>query len=238
MTTESFTAVCHVRAPLLLEPIDRQIETLKRCEGNGELSELLFRSWPQEVAVDDATPHQEVIQTYDRLSAWADQQGVSIEPPFRRRTTTSQITDTTTELLVTPLLCLEVYVDDELVGVFPHSADGETKTTTDAIATLRTGEVPRPLGEESPIAAVEQRMSIGGTSSSADGMTDTQTSSPEETDAKPPLGDCPACDDSLIDGQGLFMCPTCDWTGVISEEQEYVTHAPHEPDRYSLTQSL
>ncbi|WP_265111635.1 HTH domain-containing protein [Halosolutus halophilus] len=151
MNQESVTAVCHVRAPLLLEPIDRQVETLQACESEGAVDDLLLRSWPKEVALKESNPHQEVLETYDRLTDWADRQGVSVEPPFRQRTTTSQVTGETTELLVTPLLCLEVYADDELIGVFPHSADDETYTTDEAIATLRTGDLPTPLEGETYI---------------------------------------------------------------------------------------
>ncbi|WP_049924957.1 HTH domain-containing protein [Halopiger goleimassiliensis] len=141
------TVVCHVRAPLLLEPIDRQIETLQACESEGRIDDLLLRSWPKEVTRSDTSPHHEVLEAYDRFSQWADERGVSIEPPFRERTKTSQVTGETTELLVTPLVCLELYVDDELVGVFPHTEGDETYTTDEVIAELRTGTVPDPLGE-------------------------------------------------------------------------------------------
>lgn len=26
--------------------------------------------------------------------------------------------------------------------------------------------------------------------------------------------DCPDCDESLVDGQGLLFCPDCEWTGL------------------------
>ncbi|ARS91595.1 HTH domain-containing protein [Natrarchaeobaculum aegyptiacum] len=148
MTSESpaLTVVCHVRAPLLLEPIDRQVETLTACESEGAIDDVLVRSWPKEVSLSESTPHQEVLESYERFSEWADRRGVSIEPPFRTRTNTSQITGETTELLVTPLCCLEVYADDDLVGVFPHTDGDETVTTDEVIAQLRTGEVPTPLG--------------------------------------------------------------------------------------------
>ena len=203
MTNESITAVCHVRAPLLLEPIDRQVETLRACETEGTIDELLLRSWPKEVAIDDANPHQEVLETFDRFREWADRREVSIEPPFTRRTTTSQMTGETTELLVTPLLCLEVYVDDELVGIFPHSGDDETYTTNEAIATLRSGGLPTPFEEDLA----------------------TETSRP---------GECPDCGGSLVDGQGLFACSSCGWTGIIEETGQYVPQMtpgtePHRP---------
>ncbi|MFC4541710.1 HTH domain-containing protein [Halosolutus amylolyticus] len=200
-TTETeVTAVCHVRAPLLLEPVDRQVETLQACESEGTVDDLLLRSWPKEVSLSESTPHQEVLETYDRLTGWAERQGVSVEPPFRERTTTSQVTGETKELLVTPLLCLEVYADDELVGVFPHSAADETYTTDEAIASLRTGDLPTPI---------EGDAHVEGTTS----------------------GGCPACDGSVVDGQGLYACPDCGWVGTVSETGQYVSHS--KPDESS-----
>lgn len=140
------TVVCHLRAPLLLEPLDRQVKTLNACEREGQIDSLLLRSWPKEVAYSPDSPFQEVLELVDRFDAWASERGVDIRPPFRERETTSQVTGTKRTLLVTPLLCLEVYEGEQLVGVFPHSAGDETITADDAIATLRTGRVPTPLG--------------------------------------------------------------------------------------------
>ena len=209
---DTVTVVCHVRAPLLLEPVDRQVETIQACDSEGAIDELLLRSWPKEVSMAASTPHQEVLDTYDRFTSWADRQGVSVEPPFRQRTTTSQVTGRTRELLVTPLLCLEVYADDELVGVFPHSTADETKTTNEAIAELRTGTRPVALDGETEATVA------GSGSGSGSGP-----------------GECPACEGSLVDGQGLFACVDCNWTGTKTETGQYVSRSapaatdPEEP---------
>ncbi|SDR41666.1 HTH domain-containing protein [Natronobacterium texcoconense] len=194
MTESPITIVCHVRAPLLLEPVDSQVETLQACESEGTVDDLLLRSWPKEVTRSETSPHQEVLETFERFESWADRRGVSIRPPFRERTRTS-LTGETRELLMTPLLCLEVYEDDELVGVFPHSDDetDETATTDEAIATLRTGEVPTPLGE-------------------------LPTESAGEND-----GTCPDCGDQLVDGQGLFACRECGWLGTVDDAGQFVS---------------
>ncbi|MDF9746715.1 HTH domain-containing protein [Natrinema salsiterrestre] len=185
------TTVCHVRAPLLLEPIDEQIETLQACESEGAIDDLLIRSWPKEVALSEESPHQEVLTNYETFAQWADERGVTVRPPFRERSTTSQVTGKTRDLLVTPLLCLELYADDELLGVFPHSDEttDETYTTDDAIATLRTGELPTPLGSSEP--AAEEFESTSSTN-------------------------CPDCGGTLIDGQGLFGCRDCGWVGTVT----------------------
>ncbi len=206
--TGELTTVCHVRAPLLLEPIDEQIETLQACEGEGAIDDLLLRSWPKEVALSEESPHQEVLENYERFGRWADDRGVSIRPPFRERATTSQVTGETRERLVTPLLCLEIYEDDELIGVFPHTNERteETYTTDEAIATLRTGAVPTPLEPTDAESASE-----------ADGAPDATVSDP-----------CPDCGGDLIDGQGLFACGDCGWVGRVTDAGRYVAEAASE----------
>ena len=206
-TAQTVTAVCHVRAPLLLEPVDRQIETLQACESEGAIDDLLLRSWPKEIALTDNSPYQEALESFERFESWADERDVGIRPPFRERSTTSQITGKTKELLVLPLLCLEIYADDELVGVFPHTDETaeETVTTDEAIATLRTGELPTPLG----------------TASEAE-------PAPESTATTETPNGCPDCNGALIDGQGLFACPDCGWLGTVTESGRYVAQSERE----------
>lgn len=201
MSEPTVTVVCHVRAPLLLEPVDSQVETLQACESEGTIDDLLLRSWPKEVTRSETSPHQEVLEAFDRFEAWGDGQNVSVRPPFRERTSTSQVTGETRELLVTPLLCLEVYEDDELVGVFPHSDGEETYTTDEVIASLRTGEVPTPLGEV-PAAT-----------------------------ATPADGSCPDCGAGLVDGQGLFACGECGWLGTVDDRGRFVPRSEPEPQK-------
>lgn len=141
------TVSCHVRAPMLLEPVDAHVETLRTCESEGLIDDLVLRSWPEQVTTSDGE-EQEVLDRFESFSQWADRAGVDIQPPFETRTRKSMVTGAETDLLVLPLICLALYDDaGGIVGVYPHSADGETYTVEDAIAKLRTGEVPVPLSE-------------------------------------------------------------------------------------------
>lgn len=222
--TTTLTAVCYVRAPLLLEPVDRQVETVRACESEGTIDDLLLRSWPKEVKLAGDSPYQEALEAYDRFRTWADHQGVDVCPPFRERTTTSQVTGETNELLVTPLLCLELYADDELVGVFPHSDGDETITTEDAIASLRCGELPAPLeGDASDTVRRADDASVPTLrTGDASGVLESGESTAVESDG------CPDCNSTLIDGQGLFACTDCGWTGTITERGEYVSETMRE----------
>jgi hypothetical protein len=141
------TVVCYVRAPLVREPVEAKIETLQACESEGYIDMFVLRSWPDKVTLEeDTSPHQEVIDVFKRFEQWADHRGVSVRPPFEVRTTTSFVTGKTKKILVTPLISLALYHDEQLIGVFPHSADETTDTVTEAITALQNGELPTPLG--------------------------------------------------------------------------------------------
>lgn len=139
------TVACYVRAPMLLEPVDAHVETLRACEREGTIENLLLRSWPEQVRLGDGSPDREVLERFEEFESWADRRGVSVRPPFEVRERTSSVTGEFSERLVTPLIALALYDGSSLVGVYPHSADGETYTVEDAIAAVRTGRLPTPL---------------------------------------------------------------------------------------------
>lgn len=140
------TVSCHVRAPMLLEPVDTHVETLRACAADGQIGDLVLRSWPEQVTRSTESPDRDVLERFASFRSWADRADVTVQPPFETRTRTSMVSGAETDLLVLPLICLALYDDaGGLVGVYPHSADGETYTVEDAIAGLQTGEVPVPL---------------------------------------------------------------------------------------------
>ncbi|MFC7154619.1 HTH domain-containing protein [Halomarina halobia] len=145
--TGELTIACHVRPTQLLEPIDAHVETLKRCEREGHIDGLVLRSWPSEVSLSGSVTSDETIETFRRFRRWAERQGVSICPPFERRTRVSEITNERREILRTPLVCLAIYVDDRLGAVFPHTEGERTYGVTEVTATLRAGDLPPRVDE-------------------------------------------------------------------------------------------
>lgn len=188
--TTDITVACYVRAPVLLEPVDAHVETLRTCEQEGVVDGLVLRSWPEAVRLDAETPHWEVVERFEEFEQWADRRGVSVRPPFEVRSGVS-LTGEHRERLVTPLVCLALYDEGRLLGVYPHSADEETYNIEDAIATVRTGEVPTPLAAPEPAERTDS--------------TDT----------------CPECDGGLVNGQGLFICTSCGWVGTVGSDGRY-----------------
>lgn len=142
------TVACHVRAPMLIEPIDSHVETLRACEQEGAIDSLVLRSWPDKVALTESSPFQEAVEAFERFERWAEGRGVSVRPPFEVRSVESRISDTEREVLSTPLIAVAVYRDEHLTGVYPHTDGDETYTVADAIAKLRTGEAPTPFGDD------------------------------------------------------------------------------------------
>lgn len=197
------TVVCYVRAPLLLDPIDSKIETLRTCEANGSIDSLLLRSWPDEVALTEERPNQEVVARFERFEQWAETHDVSIRPPFDIRTVTSLASDESRQVLVTPILCFALYSDDRLVGVYPHTEGDTTCTAAEAIAALRTGETPPLPDTARPI--VEADSPTGH----ARGTEAEQSTAATRTPTTPTT--CPDCGGELGNVHGIAACTECRW---------------------------
>ncbi len=193
----TLTIACHVRAPMLLEPVDAHVATLTQCESDGIIDALVLRSWPDAVDLSSEQHHRAVVERFEEFDAWASTHGVSIQPPFEIREHTSMVTSKTKEQLITPLICLGVYdAAGRLTGVYPHSADGETYTVEEAIAAIRTETYPTPL-----------------------------TATPQTGGNR-----CPECDGRLVNGQGLFECTDCAWTGTNVGDGRYESLPSDDPD--------
>jgi hypothetical protein len=218
-TATDLTVACHVRPSLVLEPIDSKVETLRACERDGVLDSLLLRSWPAEVAMLEDSPHPEVLEQYDRFVGWAERADVDVHPPFQRRETTSIASDRTVERLVTPGIVLAFYDGDGIVGVFPHTDDETTHTVPEAIAALRTGELPEPLRGHP--AFVDAGASDGG--DDAAGVAERSVPRPakapgdggagrgDEAPAGGARSSCPDCGSELTNVQGILDCGGCEW---------------------------
>ena len=202
---QRLTVRCHVRAPLLLEPIDAKIATLRQCERQGAIRTLSLRSWPDAVTLGGDGPDSEIVDRFERFERWADANDVTIRPPFRIRTTSSMVSDRERRVLVTPVCCLALYDGDALVGVYPHT-DGEiTRTATDAIGALATGERPSPVTETVPAVPTPTVESGGHGTEIADRRWAASPTAPTVTA-------CPDCTGPLVNVQGILSCGDCRWT--------------------------
>lgn len=191
VATPETTVRCYVRTSVAAEPVDEAVKTLRTCEEEGRVDRLLVDVWPDSVRLPDPASHDRVVDAYRLFREWAEDQGVDLDPAFIRRECRSQFTGAAWEELITPVICLAVYREGELVGVYPHTDDGEVVTVGDALAGIETGALPAPA---------------------ADGSHQTGSSG---------LGTCPVCGGDLVDGQGLYLCTGCAWLGVATGPRGY-----------------
>ncbi|WP_310908821.1 HTH domain-containing protein [Natrinema sp. 1APR25-10V2] len=118
--TDELTVEVHVRPDELVEPIDTKIGTLRQLDAAGHIDNLSVHAWPGAITLTNQTPYSDAIDAFEQMEAWADEHGVSIQPPFNVRTTTSTFTDETQTTLRTPMMCLAVSAGEQLANVVPH----------------------------------------------------------------------------------------------------------------------
>lgn len=172
----------YTRPALLLEPVDAKIETLERLESEGTIEELTHHSWPAEVSVSDHGLYDDVEETFREFDRWAATNEVHIRPPFSIRTRRSTFTGETSTVLVTPVMSLAIYLEDQLAAVFPHSDGDVHYPVSEAIAALKTGGLPI----RNPVPTDR----LSSTESAFTGL-------------------CRSCGGSLVNVQGLLTCHDC-----------------------------
>lgn len=75
-----------------------------------------------------------MIDDSERFRAWADNNGVSLEPAFEHRIRTTPAGDDQDAFLPLPVVCLAVRVDGDLVTVAPHTTGTTADTATDTLS--------------------------------------------------------------------------------------------------------
>jgi hypothetical protein len=72
--------------------------------------------------------YQRVFDHFTAFQQWAIEESVALKSAFNVEEVDCEITDETYRVLSLPCLCLAVYEDDELRGVYPHVDDDTTRT--------------------------------------------------------------------------------------------------------------
>lgn len=124
------------------------IDRLSSMRADGTIDDFTVETWPDEVALSEHTENARVVEVYKDYLLWAEEHGLSITPPFERRTASSLVGGEE-DVLTVPIMCLAVY-DDDLCGVYPCSDENHTWTVSEYLdAYERAGE--RPEKDESDI---------------------------------------------------------------------------------------
>jgi len=116
----------------------RVTSRLSALAETGAIGAYQLELWPKVVSLDAAEDRgtHDVIETYERLTDWAEREGVSIMPPFAVRSDEWQITGEHDRRLHTPHMCLAVYEAEEVTTVYPHRCADGVKTVRDGLAAL------------------------------------------------------------------------------------------------------
>lgn len=129
---------------------DRQhaiLERLQQLHEQGPIDACEHDVWGTCVDIAETRPGafgNDAIETVARFREWADRNEVSLSPCFEERTHRSKITGEHSRELVFPVMCLAVYQDDELVGVYPHVDDEGVVTIDEFLESLASNDVLEP----------------------------------------------------------------------------------------------
>ncbi|MDS0220730.1 hypothetical protein NDI54_05110 [Haloarcula sp. S1AR25-5A] len=116
-------------------PRTTAIDRFTELATTGAIADFDVQTWPEEIPVSQRSEHGEVLATVDRYEQWANDEGLSLRPPFETRTS-SLLVGGSTEVLRLPMLAAAVYADDDLVGVYPCTDGDTTWSVTDCIDAL------------------------------------------------------------------------------------------------------
>jgi hypothetical protein len=139
------TVAAYTRAPLLLDPVDAKVTTLRSLATRGLVDAVSLHTWPSSVSAGDHV-FEDVRTVYRRCREWASRNDVSVRPAFAVDVERGEPDADGETVIRPPVLCLAIHVDDHLRWVFPHE-DGETTyTAAHGVAALKTDELPPRAG--------------------------------------------------------------------------------------------
>jgi hypothetical protein len=134
----------------------RTLDALDRLEQEGVVDEVSHDVWAETVPLagrmSETTFHRRTVERVREFEDWAIRRDRHVSLPFDREERSSEFTGEHHHLLRVPAVCLAVYENGDLVGVFPRQEHGETVTVDDLVETLRNETVPE-VGSVGPVQA-------------------------------------------------------------------------------------
>lgn len=115
------------------DAIDAELRTLA---AEDDVCGYERRTWPKRIRVDGCgDDHRDRYLTY---AAWADREGVSLQPFFHTRERYCTDAEAYTDCIVVPAMTLAVSVAGELSAVYPYADGDRTATVDDGLAAVRS----------------------------------------------------------------------------------------------------
>lgn len=212
-SADALAIECYLRGTSLVEPVDATIETLRDHERSGLIDTFILETWPDEVVISGNREATTAEARYRRFQTWADQADASLDPAFSVDERTTLTDDDPRTVLTLPVCCLAVSVNDVLELVAPHKTEDTTYGVEDVLEDLDALDQDDTERSES---------------------TETGPTPATSSDDDPP-DRCPACDEPLVTGQGVYACRSCSWSGLsyadrtIEESSERADREPGPP---------
>lgn len=116
------------------------IDRLTDLERAGAIDEFETYIWGREIRttgpLEGTSYHQTVLESLREFEEWLQRNGADADRLFKRREVDSTIVDETYSVISLPTMCLAVYEEGDLSGVYPY-ADGEgTHTVREGLSEL------------------------------------------------------------------------------------------------------
>ncbi|MEF8778011.1 MAG: HTH domain-containing protein [Natronomonas sp.] len=133
------------------DPRRAVLSRLRELDSTGDLSDVSVQIWGKSVAAsgtkirDTDRPVRKRVADFRR---WAERHDRSLEPAFEWCDRATILSEERTEVVRLPLVCVAIYDDDRLIGVFPHSTGDGTETVDDCLDRIETGVLAGDLVSE------------------------------------------------------------------------------------------
>lgn len=120
--------------------VKEMVDRTRRLEANGVFGEsLVAGEWHRfGTRAEDWRPG--AMETYEEFRAWAEANGLSLEPGFQQRSRSFIGMDDVETVVVFPVVALAVYEGQELQAVFPCTDGERTHTVESALAAFERGD--------------------------------------------------------------------------------------------------
>jgi hypothetical protein len=126
-------------------------DRIQRLDADGTVDDVVVEVYGTRLPTPDDSPVDALArpmwERYRAFEAWATRQGYSLEPAFERRRTGSLVRDERTEVVLMPVVCLAVYVGDDVRSVVPCTTGDGVRTVDDCLAAFESGEWAPPERE-------------------------------------------------------------------------------------------
>jgi len=141
--TQHRTVRLFVRADPELGCENQKQAVLDRLDGldaDDRIDRYEVNVWTKAIRIagplEGTTYYKRVFDHFTAFQQWAIGESVALKSAFNVEKVDCEITDETYRVLSLPCLCLAVYDDDELQGVYPHTDDKTTRTISHCLDKL------------------------------------------------------------------------------------------------------